>query len=114
MRLTFQLSAAAAPELPPASVAVTEKVCLPFLTVTVNGEVQALNSCFPSRMQLNVAPGSSEVNVNVAFARFFLVLTFSFGPPVIVAVGAGGQGLRSLSWDSSPKPSRSQSGSIVA
>src|SRR6266540_205327 len=93
--LTFQSSEAGEPStLPAASLARTWKLCLPFLTLTVWGEVHGWKGP-SSSLHSNVEMGSDEVNSKLAV--FFLVL--SCGPLMIVALGAA------VSPGSPPPPS---------
>ena len=71
--------------MPESSIARTWNVCLPLLTFTVWGEVQAAKAP-PSRLHSNPATARASVAVNVKVACFFLVL--SLGPLVIAALGA--------------------------
>src|SRR6266508_2811897 len=98
--LTFQSSEAGEPStLPAASLARTWKLCLPFLTWTVWGEVHGWKGP-SSSLHSNVELGSVEVNSKVAV--FFLVLSLGFlviwvsgaavspSPPPPSGGGAGG------------------------
>ena len=70
--------------LPAASVAVTEKVCLPFFNlVVVNGEVHAVPG-LPSTEQVNLAVESFDENANVGVVSLVLPL----GPEVNRTSGA--------------------------
>jgi hypothetical protein len=78
------VSVAGGPVFPAWSIAWTWKVCLPFFTLTVWGEVQGANPP-ASSLHRNPAIALASVPVNSKVAVFFRV--FSFGPLVIWVCG---------------------------